>query len=94
MREAMSKYLAKQAARAMKKRRIALGLKQTEAAAKAGVALGTLQKFEQTGGISLERLFRLCYSYGMESPILSALECRDYWDISEIELAESRRIVR
>jgi len=90
----MSKHLAEQAARAMKKRRIALNMKQTEAAARSGVALGTLQKFERTGNISLERFFRLCHIYKMESQITAAFEQRDSWTLEQIKRADSKRIVR
>ncbi|MCL2689554.1 MAG: helix-turn-helix domain-containing protein [Chitinispirillia bacterium] len=90
----MSKNLAEQAARAMKKRRIALSMKQTEAAVRSGVALGTLQKFERTGSISLERFFRLCHIYKMESQIIAAFEQRDSWTLEQIKRADSKRIVR
>jgi len=90
----MSKHLAEQAARAMKKRRIALNMKQTEAAARSGVALGTLQKFERTGNISLERFFRLCHIYKMENQVIAAFEQRDSWTLEQIKRADSKRIVR
>jgi transcriptional regulator with XRE-family HTH domain len=92
--KAMSKRLAEKAALALKKRRIAIGWKQTEAAARAGVALGTLQKFEQTGNISIERFFRLCYIYNMEYSMIHAIESRDNWALEEIKRADSKRIVR
>jgi transcriptional regulator with XRE-family HTH domain len=78
----------------MKRRRVALNMKQTEAAARSGVALGTLQKFERTGSISLERFFKLCHTYNMESQIIAAFEQRDSWTLEQIKRADSKRIVR
>ncbi|CAN5178947.1 hypothetical protein BH09GEM1_BH09GEM1_46610 [soil metagenome] len=43
----------------MRQRRLAEGWSRLELSARSGVALATLQKFEQTGKISLERLLRL-----------------------------------
>ena len=45
--------------RAMKLRRVALGINQEEAALRAGIAPGTLKRFERTGEISLARLLAL-----------------------------------
>jgi transcriptional regulator with XRE-family HTH domain len=92
--KAMSKNLALQTARAMKKRRVALNMKQIEAAAKSGIALGTLQKFERTGNISLERFFRLCHIYRIENQIIAAVEQRDSWTLEQIKRADSKKIVR
>ncbi|MDQ2664981.1 MAG: helix-turn-helix domain-containing protein [Gemmatimonadota bacterium] len=43
----------------MRQRRLAKGWSRLELSARSGVALATLQKFEQMGQISLERLLRL-----------------------------------
>ena len=53
--KAASKQYIERISVIMKKRRIALDMKQSEAAEKAGISLGTLRKFEQSGEISLER---------------------------------------
>jgi transcriptional regulator with XRE-family HTH domain len=89
-----SKQYSEQIAQLMKKRRIALELKQSEAALKAGVTLGTLRKFEQTGEISLERFLKLCRVYRMDSHLMTFLEQRDWWAIEEIKRAETRKTVR
>lgn len=44
--------------------RVALGWKQSTLAARAGVALPTLRRFEQTGEVSLKRLLRICHALG------------------------------
>jgi transcriptional regulator with XRE-family HTH domain len=92
--KAASKQLIEQTARVMKKRRVSLGFKQSEAAARAGVSLGTLRKFEQTGQISLERFFKLCRLYRMDGQITAALEQRDFWALEEIKRAETKKTVR
>jgi transcriptional regulator with XRE-family HTH domain len=89
-----SKQQILQIGAALKKRRIALGLKQKEAAARAGVTLPTLRKFEQTGQISLERFMKLCRIYRMDMHVLNAIEQRDWWALEEIRRAESKRTVR
>lgn len=44
--------------------RVALGLKQTTLATRAGVALASLRRFEQTGEVSLKHLMRICQALG------------------------------
>ncbi len=44
--------------------RVALGLKQTTLAARAGVTVPTLRRFEQTGEVSLKYLARICHALG------------------------------
>ena len=41
--------------------RLAMGFKQSTLAARAGVSLPTLRRFEQTGEISLKHLMLICY---------------------------------
>jgi transcriptional regulator with XRE-family HTH domain len=92
--KAASKQHIERIAQLLKKRRVALGFKQTEAASRAGVNIATLRKFEQTGEISLERFMKLCHVYRMEMPVIAAIEQRDWWAIEEIERAESKKTVR
>lgn len=89
-----SKQYCDQIAYIMKKRRIALELKQSDASLKAGVSLGTLRKFEQTGEISLERFLKLCRVYRMDSPLMNFFEQRDFWALEEIKRAETKKTVR
>jgi transcriptional regulator with XRE-family HTH domain len=44
--------------------RVGLGLKQSTIATRAGVALPTLRRFEQTGEVSLKHLMRICHALG------------------------------
>ena len=78
----------------MKKRRVALNLKQAEAAQKAGITLGTLQKFEQTGRVSLERFLRLCHTYRMEGQVIAAIENQSAWTLEQIKRADTKKTVR
>jgi transcriptional regulator with XRE-family HTH domain len=92
--KAASKDYIERIARILKKRRIALGYKQTDVAERAGISLGTLRKFEQTGEISLERFMKLCRVYLMDLHVMAALELRDYWALEEIERSETKKTVR
>lgn len=47
--------------------RLQLGWSQQELARRAGVAFGTYQLFEQTGKITLERLFLISVALGREN---------------------------
>ena len=44
--------------------RVGLGWKQATLAERAGVALPTLRRFEQTGEVSLKHLMRICHALG------------------------------
>ncbi len=92
--KAASKQYIERIAEIMKKRRISLELKQSEAASRAGLSLGTLRKFEQTGEISLERFLKLCRLYRMDDKIMASVERRDWWALEEIKKAETKKTVR
>ena len=77
--------------RAMKTRRIAVGMSQEVAAKRAGIAPGTLKRFERTGEISLERLMALMWIYGMDRRIVPAFEDMGWWELDEIRRAEKRQ---
>ncbi len=53
-------------------RRLALGLTQAELSKRSGVALATLRKFEQTGAVSVENLFKLMVVVGGLQEIIGA----------------------
>lgn len=89
-----SRQYAEQIAQIMKKRRVALAFKQSDAAQRAGVSLGALRKFEQNGEISLERFLKLCRVYRMDTHLMNFLEQRDWWALEEIERAETKKTVR
>ena len=44
--------------------RVGMGFKQSTLAARAGVTLATLRRFEQAGEISLKHLVRICHALG------------------------------
>lgn len=44
--------------------RAGMGWKQSTLAARAGVTLSTLRRFEQTGEVSLKYLMRICHALG------------------------------
>ncbi len=74
-----------QTAEIMREQRIENRLTQEDLAQKSGVALSTLRKFERTGAISLEGLFKLAIVLGMLEKILKALETqKKYSSIDDI----------
>ena len=77
--------------KAMKTRRVALNMTQDEAAKKAGIAPGTLKRFERTGEISLERLLCLMKLYDMDDTIVPRFSDMSWWTLEQIERAESRK---
>ena len=78
----------------MKRRRIALGFKQNEAAIRSGVNLSTLRHFEQKGEISLENLLRLMNVYMMDVRMMRCVEDISWWSVEELENAEKKKSVR
>jgi transcriptional regulator with XRE-family HTH domain len=48
----------------LKPARVAMGLKQSTLAARAGVSLPSLRRFEQVAEISLKHLMRICHALG------------------------------
>jgi len=51
-------------AKNIKTRRLGMGLTQASLSKRSGVALATLRKFEQTGAVSVENLFKLMLVVG------------------------------
>lgn len=78
----------------LKERRVALGLTQAEAAARAGMRVRSLQRFEQSGHIGLDKLMRLLVVYRMEQRIALAFEDRSWWSLEELRRAERRSRAR
>ncbi|MDQ1193830.1 transcriptional regulator with XRE-family HTH domain [Brevundimonas vesicularis] len=58
----------------LQQRRLGLGLTQAGLSARAGVPLGTLKKFEQTGQASTEALMKLLIAVGAADATLKASE--------------------
>jgi transcriptional regulator with XRE-family HTH domain len=78
----------------MKRRRIALRLKQSDSAKRSGVNINTLRHFEQSGEISLENLLRLMNVYKMDLRIVQCFEDMSWWSIDELKNAEEKKTVR
>jgi len=85
--------ITEQVAKAMKRRRLALGYKQADAAAKTGINLNTLRKFEQTGRMSLERFLKLCMMYQMDDQVMNAIESQDS-RTSETKRVDAKKVAR
>ena len=77
-----------------KDRRIALGLKQVDAASRSGVNISTLRLFEKSGQISLINLLKISVLYKMDRRIVESLTDRSWWSIGELERAERFKTVR
>lgn len=77
-----------------KERRVALGMKQVEAASRSGVNVATLRLFEKTGRISLTNFLNLSVLYKMDRYIVGAITDRSWWSINELERAERLKTVR
>jgi len=92
--KSLERELLERTARLMKERRIALGYKQEEAAARAGINVRALQQLEQRGSISLLRLLKLITAYRMERNFEGFLNDRNGWSLEELARADSKRVVR
>lgn len=64
-------------ARRLKSRRLARNLTQSGLAARSGVPLGTLKKFERTGSISLVSFIRLVVALGEQADLERLMETDD-----------------
>lgn len=77
-----------------KDRRIAIGLKQVEAASRSGVNISTLRLFEKNGQISLINLLKISVLYKMDRRLVESVTDRSWWSIAELERAERFKTVR
>ena len=66
------------------KRRKELGFTQAELAERAGMSLGSLRRFEQTGAIAFESFVRICVALGCEDDLESLFARRAYRSIQEV----------
>jgi transcriptional regulator with XRE-family HTH domain len=80
-------------ARNLKERRLARDLTQVGLSEQSGVALATLRKFEQTGAISIDNLFKLMLVVGGLEKIIeaSAPEPHSFSSIDEVMAGKKRR---
>lgn len=70
--------------------RVSLGFKQSTLAARAGVTLPTLRRFEQSGEISLKHLTMLCQALGRLSELESLFHLPAAGSIAELEARNAR----
>ena len=59
-------------------------LSQTELAAKSGVSLGSLKRFENSGEISLTSLVKLAFALGYENDFSHLFERKNYQSLDEV----------
>lgn len=71
-------------ARRERERRKRLGLTQAALAQKAGMSLGSLRRFEQTGDISFASLVALCYALGCPDELDRLFSKPAYQSIREV----------
>ena len=76
--------LAQEIAFREKERRRRLGYTQPELAAKAGVSVGSLRRFEQTGSIALESMVRLSRALECEEELAGLFSKPAYRSIQEV----------
>lgn len=69
--------VSSQLAARVRERRLAKGWSRQELSARSGVAFATLQKFEQTGHISLERLLRIAAALNVLSSFQQLVPAED-----------------
>lgn len=67
-----------------KERRRRMGITQEALARKAGVSLGSLRRFEQTGDISFASLVSLCYALGCQEDLTVLFSTPAYRSIQEV----------
>ena len=70
----------------MRERRLSMNLTQTALSEHSGVALSTLRKFEQSGAISVDNLFKLMLVLGGLDDVIkaSALNTSNFNSIDEV----------
>lgn len=70
--------------------RVGLGWKQATLAERAGVALPTLRRFEQTGEVSLKYLMRICHALGRLDEFEKVLRPPPAATMAELEARTAR----
>lgn len=70
--------------------RLALGYKQATLAARAGVTLASLRRFERTGEASLKLLLRVCHALGRLDDLADFLCPPPAASLAELEAREAR----
>ena len=73
-------------------RRLEANLTQDGMAARAGVSLGSLKRFERTGAASLEVVARLALALGLHDGFATLLAPRERRSLDELLAAAPRRV--
>jgi len=76
-------------ARRVRALRLLAGWKQVTLAARSGVTLASLRRFEATGRISLARLLRLCHALGRLDDFGQLLQPPAFRSLAELEAREA-----
>lgn len=77
-------------ARRLREVRLARGWKQTTLAARSGVSLGSLRRFEESGKVSLENLLDLAFALGRLDDFEGLFQPPPANSIAELEAAAKR----
>jgi len=77
--------------RKAKERRLALGLRQIDLAAQAGIPLSTLKRFENGGDGSLEMVVRVAFALRAEREFVTLFPPHDARTLDDILAAQHRR---
>ena len=72
-------------------RRLAMNLSREGLAARSGVALATLRKFESTGNISLSSFLKILYCLGDERSLQNLLQEREEFQTLDEVLAQPKK---
>ena len=86
--------IGQQLARRLRELRLLTGWKQTTLAARSGVTLASLKRFERTGKISLESLLRICHALGRLDEFGQILQPPAARSLAELESRISKPLPR
>jgi transcriptional regulator with XRE-family HTH domain len=86
--------IMKNIAERVKRNRLELNLSQSAMAAKSGVSLGSLKRFELTGEISLKNLVMLAVTLGATQEFSSLFAGRQYQSIDELLTKDKARSIK
>ena len=74
--------------------RLLAGWKQATLAARSGVTLASLKRFERTGKVSLESLLRICHALGRLEDLQQVLQPPAARSLAELEARASKPLPR
>lgn len=85
---------AAEAAARAKRSRHGLGMSQAALAARSGVSLGSLRRFEQTGQVSFESLIRIMCALGCEGDLDALFARPTYRSIQDVVVERRRDLAK